>query len=124
MSILDRAKAHLAGQSAETILVPEWGEEGAPLEIHFTPMTVAQRKKIFRRENGMEPDSATVCVRALLEKACDKAGKKLFADVQDEHTLTYSVDAKVVARIAGAILNGLPKDDAEAEAAVDTAKNG
>lgn len=124
MGILDRAKAHYTSQPASHIDVPEWGEGDTPLRVHFTPLTIGQRRRIFARdEHGQEPHSTLVCVRALIEKATDADGTKLFGEM-DEHALTYKVDSLVVGRIASAILYGLPKSGAEAEESIDDAKNG
>jgi len=120
-NILERAKAHYAEIERKTIDVPEWGEPGKPLVVTCTPLTVAERRKIFKVDaKGHAPDGATACVRAVVLKACDKDGKRLFSDL-DEHDLTYSVDSGVVGRIAGAILVDVPTEDAEE--AVETAKN-
>lgn len=124
MSILDRAKAHYSGIGKRHVDVPEWGEAGKPLRIFFTPLTVGERNKIYERDqNGVEPPLGTICVRALLEKATDEKGARLFDPFDDHETLMHAVDSNVVGRAASAMLGGLPKDaDARAEQA-DKRKN-
>lgn len=118
--VLERAKAHLAGQERQRIEVAEWGEDGKPLIVTFTALTVAERRKIFKADRqGNPPDGATVCVRAVIHKACDEKGKRLF-DEMEEHDLSYNVDSGVIGRVAGPILAGAKSD----ESAIEAEKNG
>ena len=119
--ILDRAKAHYSGLERSRIEVPEWGEAGKPLVVTFSPLTIAERRKIFRADNkGVQPDGPIACVRAVILKACDDKGKRLFDDLA-EHDLIHNVDSAVVGRIAAAILVDVPQD--EFEEAVEAEKN-
>jgi hypothetical protein len=105
-ALLEIASAHYAGQAPKHILVPEWGQPGKPLKVTWSPWTVAERNKVYRRnDEGATPDGGVIQVRALIVKACDEAGKRLF-DEMDEHVLTYKVDSEVVGRISAAILYG------------------
>ncbi|TPK38701.1 hypothetical protein [Mesorhizobium sp. B2-5-3] len=105
-SVLEAATAHYGGQQRKDIKVKEWGTPGKPLVITWSPWTVAERNKVYRRDdNGVTPDGGIIQVRALIAKACDEAGKRLF-DEMDEHVLTHKVDSDVVGRIAAAILYG------------------
>ena len=117
-AILERAAAHYAAQEKTRVEVPEWGIDGAPLVIFHTGLTVAERRKIFRADSsGRAPDGPTSCVRAVILKACDESGKRLFSEM-DEHDLTHKVDSDVVGRIAASILVGVELDDG----ALDTEK--
>lgn len=121
--ILDRAKAHYDGLDSQKIRVPEWGSPKAPLIITFTPLTVAQRRKIYKADDkGKSPDGGTVCVRAVILKACDEAGRRLFDDMA-EHDLTHSVDADVVGRIADAILFRSASLGSSVEETIEAEKN-
>lgn len=123
-SILDRAKAHYSGVGMRHVDVPEWGEPGKPLRIFFTPLTVGERNKIYERDrNGVEPALGVICVRALIEKATDEKGTKLFDRFGDEETLMHAVDSNVVGRAASAMLGDLPKDADERAEQADKRKN-
>lgn len=120
-AVVARAKAHYQGLERKRILVPEWGEGGKPLVVTATALTVADRRRIYRADgSGREPDPATIVMRAVLLKACDDKGVRLF-DEMDEHALLHEIDSMVVARIAKEILG----DAAEpADETLDRAKNG
>lgn len=105
--VLSRAKAHFEQQGLHKIAVPEWGAKGSPLVIYWTPLTVSERRKIYEPVDGKTPDGGTIMVRALLRKACNADGKKLFTEVDDEHELLHKVDGEVVGRISNAILFGI-----------------
>lgn len=120
--ILDRAKEHYQHLDRRRIEVPEWGEAGHPAVVTWTALTVAERRKIYRADGaGKAPDGATIMVRAVIEKACDAGGKKLF-DAMAEHDLTYSVASDVVGRIANAILFSVA--DTSAQDQIEAEKNG
>lgn len=122
-SILDRAKEHYASLERHRVEVPEWGEKGKPLIVTFTALTVAERRKIFRPDKaGRPPDGPTACVRAVILKACDEKGERLFSDM-DEHDLTFKVDSNVVGRLAGAILADVPTEG-DLDERVEAEKNG
>lgn len=115
-AILDLAQKHYSGLERQRLEVAEWGEAGHPLVITFTALTVDERRRIFKPDaHGRAPDGPTACVRAVILKACDEQGKRLF-DAMDEHTLTHKVDSGVVGRIAGAILIDASPDDEAMEA--------
>ncbi|TPN79963.1 hypothetical protein [Mesorhizobium sp. B1-1-2] len=123
-AVLDAAAAHYAGQAAKSLDVPEWGIAGKPLKISWMPWTVAERNKVYRRnEDGSTPDGGVIQVRALIVKARGENGSKLF-DEMDEHALTHKVDSDVVGRIANAILYGALPAGTSVEGVVDTEKNG
>lgn len=124
--ILDRARAHYAAIDRRRLEVPEWGEPGRPLVVTWSALTMADRRRIYRRgEDGSTPDAASTSVRTLIHKACDEAGKPLF-DGMAEHALTYEVDAEIVGRIASAILYGIgmAAADTPLDDRVDDAKKG
>ena len=96
--ILSKITSHFESLGTRTISVPEWD-----LTIHATPVTVAERQRIFsgiKGENDYE-----LCVRVLLEKARDADGKKLFT-LADKPTLLQRADSSVVIRVAAEILSG------------------
>jgi len=122
--VLEAAAAHYAGQERKSLQVPEWGPAGKPLIINWSPWTVAERNKVYRRnEDGATPDGGVIQVRALIVKACDETGKRLF-DELDEHALTHKVDYEVVGRLASAILYGAMPAGSTVSDVVETEKNG
>ncbi|MEK9751746.1 MAG: hypothetical protein VW338_00845 [Rhodospirillaceae bacterium] len=100
MSVLDRARAHLADRERGRLEVPEWGEEGRPLVVTWSPMTVRQHNKIYPPG---KPVGSTNAVMVVIVKAQDEAGKPLFTEA-DRPALEDEVDSAVVSRIANAIL--------------------
>lgn len=127
-SILDRAKAHYADQPRREIKVPEWGDHEGPAVITWSPLTVRDRERIYAAdEKGRPPSGGIVILRAVIFKACDANGNKLF-DGMAEHDLRHSVDGEIVGRIANAILFDAGLTDAGGENRsvadqVDDAKN-
>lgn len=120
--ILDRAMAHYSEIQPGKIEVPEWGEGKKALVITFTECTVGERRKIFKpNKTGGEPDPHLAAVRAVMIKACDAEGNRLFGDM-DEHKLMNKVSSSVIERIASAILQQLKLDD-EFEDHVEQEKN-
>jgi len=125
-AILERARAHYEARPRFRIEVPEWGTPGAPAVITWTALTVHEQDKVYEPENGRTPRGGTIRVRAVLLKACDAAGARLFDDMA-EHDLRFGVDGDVVGRIANAILYGIVDEAGRARSAeeqVDDAKNG
>lgn len=127
-SILDRAKAHYADQPRREIKVPEWGDHDGPAVITWSPLTVRDRERIYAAdEKGRAPAGGIVILRAVIIKACDASGNKLF-DGMAEHDLRHAVDGEIVGRIANAILfdAGLTEASGESRSVtdqVDAAKN-
>lgn len=108
--IIDRARAHYAAHGAESLDVPEWGDEAGPLRVYWTPVTCAERQKITNRYKDGQSQEALVYV--LILKACDAKGNPLFS-LDDKPALMNGVDVAVVDRIASAILTAPSVDDME-----------
>jgi hypothetical protein len=108
--IIDRAKAHYAAYGVQSASVPEWGEADQPLQVYWSPVTLAERQKIVNRIK----DGATLeaMAYALILKAQDGQGKNLFS-LEDKLALMNGVDASVVERVAGLILAAPSVEDAE-----------
>ena len=123
--ILERARAHYEAKPRLTIEIPEWGTPGSPCIITWTALTVHEQDRIYEPENGRTPRGGTIRVRAVMLKACDASGRRLF-DEMAEHDLRFGVDGDVVGRIANAILYGLVDQNGRgrpAEEQVEDAKN-
>lgn len=101
---------HYRSLCARTITVPEWGTPGAPLVIHYDPLTVAERDKIRRRADGID-DTGTLeyLVRVIILKAKDPDGRPLFKNV-DRHILLTQADERIVRRVADALLGETDPD--------------
>lgn len=96
--ILSRITAHFESLGVRTIEVPEWG-----LTIHASPVTVAERQRIYAGSKG-DNDYETL-VRILLEKARNEKGEKLFT-LADKAVLLQKADSAVVIRVAAEIMSG------------------
>ena len=109
MSVIDRVKDHFENQGVKKVEVAEWGEEGKPLIIYSTPMSMAEKRNLFK---GARTDDLAVLVDAIVLKAKDEEGNKLFK-LDDKKVLMNNADPEVIARVAGDILNTTPLDDIE-----------
>lgn len=123
MSIIEAAKAHRDAVPVREHLVPEWGSPGKPLVVYARSLSVAQRRKCWRTPSGEVVDGVIAAIRAVLFFAQDKAGNRLFDDM-DEKALTHDVDGDVVTRIGGFILGFGPGGKVpSAEEQIEDAKN-
>lgn len=117
--ILAAAKAHFETIEGGSITIAEWDNA----EIHWTPLTVAERKKIYgSMKGGAQPDGYTVCTRAMILKACDADGARIFSTM-DENQIDHGIDPEVVGRIGAAILGAEGDDDDDKPDAIELAKN-
>ena len=71
------------------------------LEIHWHPLTIAERESIQKKSTG--DDAGDFALSLMLEKALDKNGKRLFAD-GDRALLRREVEASVLQEIQLAML--------------------
>lgn len=105
---IDRAKAHFSKFQRRQIEVPEWcGEDGAPLILYVSPMTLADKQKLQQHAERGRMEALAHCV---IMKAEDAEGKKLFT-LDDKHALMNRVDPDVLSRIAGEIAAPLSDED-------------
>ena len=109
MSVIDRVKEHFESQGVKKIEVAEWGEEGQPLVIYCSPFTLAEKRNLFK---GAKSDDLGVLVDAIMLKARDKDGNKVFK-LDDKQILLNNADPEVIARVATDILNTNTLEDAE-----------
>lgn len=106
-SPIERAKAHFKAQNVKTIEVAEWGEAGKPLLLYVTPLTLAEKRKLF---NGAKENDLTVLVDCIIMKAKDEKGDAVFT-LEHKRDLMNGVDPDIVARIANEILSGPSQDE-------------
>ena len=109
MSVIDRVKEHFEKQGIKKIEVAEWGEEGKPLVIYCSPFSMAEKRNLFK---GAKQDDLSVLVDALMLKARDADGNKVFK-LDDKQVLLNKADPEVIARVATAMLATMPYEDAE-----------
>lgn len=102
---IDRIRAHFDAIAKRKIDVPEWG-----LEIHSTPLTIAERARIYR---GLaDDDSHTPLVRVLIVKSMDDQGNPVFSKADETHLLNHA-DPQIVVRVASEILSNEAPDARE-----------
>jgi hypothetical protein len=109
MSVIDRVKDHFEKQGIKKIEVAEWGEEGSPLVIYCSPFSMAEKRNLFK---GAKSDDLSVLVDALMLKARDADGNKVFK-LDDKQVLLNKADPEVIARVATEMLNTIPFEEAE-----------
>ena len=95
-ALLQRIVARTSAGTLRQLEVPEWGEAGAPVVIHYRMVTLGELEQVRRTfpENPMRQNVEIICSKAL-----DEAGKPLFARI-DAVALMESVDASLLLRIA------------------------
>ncbi len=99
------ARAHyerFCGAGRASLVVPEWGEEDAPLVVYWSPFTLGDHVRVFGAEDKKR--DAGVYAWVLARKAEDAGGKKLFAEQEDLHILKHQADGQIVRRVAEAIM--------------------
>ena len=98
--VMDRIKAHFDSKEVKIIEVPEWGDSGNPLYIHSSPLTLAQKNRLYKMAKD---DDLGLMVEALIMKAKDVEGNCIFSRA-DKPDLMRSCDPDVLIRIATAIM--------------------
>jgi hypothetical protein len=98
MKTIDRITHHYAEQQRLIIHVPEWGEDGNPLEIHVMPMTMAE-VNMMQKIASKKASNVEQAVNVIVVKAKDKDGNRIFS-ISDRDTLMQNADYAVVSRIA------------------------
>lgn len=97
MSIIEKAVKKTQERKL-VIKVPEWGEVDKPLQIHITPMTMAEMNSM-QKIATKNPSNLEQAVNIIVVKAKDENGNRLFK-VTDKDTLLEKVDYKILSRIA------------------------
>lgn len=102
-ALIDRMKAHFTDLGVQSVEVPEWGEDGKPLVIYFSPMTLAEKQRLVNV--GEREGYVARLADALIMKAMDADGKKLFT-VEHKVMLRNHVDPEVLARVVARMMLG------------------
>ena len=112
-AILDRARAHFEGKGRKRIEIAEWPDDaGASTVLFAKPMSLLEKNRIYR---GAKKDDLAILVDAIILKAEDEAGEKLFT-LEHKQPLLRNVDADIIARVGSEIIGS--DDDID-----DLAKN-
>ncbi len=109
MNIIDRVKAQFESLGIKKIEVAEWGEEGKPLIIYCSPFTLGEKRNLFK---GAKNDDLAVLVDAIVLKAKDSEGNKIFK-LDDKLVLLNNADPSVIARVSKDILSSTSYEEAE-----------
>ena len=107
MKAIDSAKAHYKSLEVLSTEVPQWCQNGNPLEVYYTPMTLAEKNKLFKYAKD---DDLEIMAYAVILKCLDADGNKLF-DLGDKRALMTEVDSDVVAELAAKLMNGVSVED-------------
>ena len=109
MNIIDIAVAHYQKLTSapKKITVEEWrGDDGEPVVIYATPLTVKERIEIQK----WAKDDLEIAVEVIIKKAQDSNGKPVFTRA-NKHDLLRSVDGGVLAKIAREMIGEFSEDD-------------
>lgn len=98
---IEAAQAHFDALGRQHMDVPEWGTDGHPLVVYWSPLTIADRRRIFKGDNASDE---RVVIDVVVQKAEDEKGVKLFDSVTDEPLLMGKVDSSILRRLAAKIL--------------------
>lgn len=101
MDLRERIRDEYASRPMERTEVAEWGEEGVPLEVYATPMTLAELQKIQKYATG---DEVLLSVYTVIFKALDAEGQPLFK-LADKTLLMTGANPAAVGRLANWIIN-------------------
>ena len=100
MSLGERIAARRQKQ-ARVIDVPEWGEDGAPLQIHVYPITAGDLHKIQKKhKNFLNDMTIDGMVDLIVLKAGDADGNRLFTLADKTHLMDEPLP--VISSIAAA----------------------
>jgi len=98
--IIDRVKSHFDAKETKIIEVTEWGDADKPLYIYATPMTLAQKNRLYKMAKD---DDLTLMVEALIMKAKDNEGNPIFTR-GDKPDLMRSCDPDILIRVENSII--------------------
>lgn len=104
MSLLDKIKAHAEPEKTRWFDVPEWGEGGKPLRIHYTMVTlieIADAQAVTAEAGG---GNSRYWVEIVCMKARDAKGEALFRRADATEMMRVAAP-EVVQRIASQMLD-------------------
>lgn len=104
---IDKAVSHFENLTIRKLKVEEWSDEDDEFFIYSKPLTLSESQKLYRLSKN---DDLALLAYALIYKALDADGKKLF-DLEDKQKLLNSVDVQVLTKVGSWIMG--TEDDAE-----------
>jgi hypothetical protein len=102
-------KAQFESLGIKKIEVAEWGEEGKPLVIYSSPITLGEKRNLFKNAKN---DDLGVLVDVIVLKSKNADGEKIFK-LDDKQVLLNNADANVIARVSTEILSSNSYEEAE-----------
>jgi hypothetical protein len=102
-------KAQFESLGIKKIEVAEWGEEGKPLVIYSSPITLGEKRNLFKNAKN---DDLGVLVDVIVLKSKNADGEKIFK-LDDKQVLLNNADANVIARVSTEILSSTSYEEAE-----------
>ena len=94
MKALDVILHHYKDHKQQWTDVPEWKQEnGKPLRIYWTLMTVAAAEELGQANAALDLD-------VFVRYARDSSGALMFADKEDKLKLRVSADQAIISRVA------------------------
>lgn len=107
--VIDRIRAHFDAKETKIIEVPEWGDGEHPLYIYCSPLTLAQKNRLYKMA---KEDDLSLTVEALIMKAKDAEGNCLFSRA-DKPDLMRNCDPDILIRVATSIMESTDIELAE-----------
>ena len=100
-------------KQARVIDVPEWGEDGVPLQIYVYPITAGDLNKIQKKhKNFLNETTMDGMIDLIILKACDADGNRLFTLEDKVHLMNENVE--VISPIAAKMFGDIETvEDAE-----------
>ena len=109
MKLIDSAKSHFESLGVQHIEVEEWKDEsGNPSVIYWTPITLSEKNKLFRKSDNL--NDVSILADILVMKALDKDGNKLFT-LEDKLPLMLKVDSDVLSRVATEMVKAITPEE-------------
>ena len=106
-AIMERIQRHFESLGTRTIEVPEWGEDGKPLQIRALPLTISDKAFILQQAGH---DEFKQLVWTLIRCARTPAGDPVWHR-GDRAALEREADERIIRRIAEQILLGPTEAD-------------
>ena len=101
--IIARAKRHYQSLGLRYKDIPEWGESpDKPLRIYYRGITLEEKQAILR-EAALSGGGEFGAVKAIIDKALDADGKRIF-DLSHRRWLLKSVYGPIVEELSEALL--------------------
>lgn len=108
-TIMERIRSHFNAKETKTIEVPEWGDDSGSLYIYSSPLTLAQKNRLYKMAKD---DDLGLMIEALIMKAKDAQGNCLFTRA-DKPELMRNCDPDVLIRVASKIMETTDQELAE-----------